>query len=232
MSLPGRRHPNDWNVAPPLNIDLSPRRGAEASPRNRTPDHWLPRNRGSPAPSRGQQSVVSKRVAYSRDRNDDESESQELSLSEEEPSHSGNHLTSAKSTKRTVVRAERSGNGSSRLVARREQRGSGNGGLSWFEQLLPECLLNATAPITGYESRLESDVEDDEYEILERQRMKRNKRVRRRLVAFILIGAAVSAFMYSQGRWFRRPSVRATAMSGLQRLESGLSKSIKETIGK
>lgn len=105
--------------------------------------------------------------------------------------------------------------------------------LSWYERLMPECFLTMTSPITGYESRLDSDVEDDdEYEILERQRLKRNKRVRRRLLTLVLLAAAASAFMYSQGRLFRKVGVRAT-MSGLKhRLEDGLSKSIQETMGK
>lgn len=128
----------------------------------------------------------------------------------------------------------RNNNQQQRVNITRRQRRSNNNcqQLNWYERLMPECVLSMTAPITGYENRLDSDVEEDEYEILERQRIKRNRKVRRRLLTLVLIAAAASAFMYSQGRLFRRVGVRAT-MTGLQnRLEHGLSKSIQDTMGK
>lgn len=104
--------------------------------------------------------------------------------------------------------------------------------LTWYDRMMPDFLLNLTAPITGYESRLDSDIDDEEYEILERQRLKRNRRVRRRLLALILIATATTAFLYSRGRIFRRAGVKAAASTLKQRIEGGLARSIQETMGK
>lgn len=104
--------------------------------------------------------------------------------------------------------------------------------LSWYERLLPECFLNLSAPITGYEDRLESDIDDEEYEILERQRLKRNKRIRRRLLTVMLIATAAGVFMYTRGRMFRKVGVKAAMNTMKHRLEDGFAKSIQETMGK
>ena len=104
--------------------------------------------------------------------------------------------------------------------------------LSWYERLMPEFVLNMTAPITGYESRLESDIEDEEYEILERERLRRNRRVRRRLLTLVLLATAASVFMYTRGRIGQRVGVKAAVSSMKHRLEEGLAKSIHDTMGK
>lgn len=113
-------------------------------------------------------------------------------------------------------------------TSRTEELGPKGNQLSWYERMMPECLLTMTSPITGYEARLDSDVDESEYDILERQRQKRNKRVRRRLITLILIAAAASAFAYSQGHLFRRMGVRATMTDLTHRLETGLAKSVKK----
>jgi len=97
---------------------------------------------------------------------------------------------------------------------------------------MPEFVLNMTAPITGYESRLESDIEDEEYEILERERLRRNRRVRRRLLTLVLLATAASVFMYTRGRIGQRVGVKAAVSSMKHRLEEGLAKSIHDTMGK
>lgn len=97
---------------------------------------------------------------------------------------------------------------------------------------MPECILNMSSPITGYEGRLDSDVDDEEYEILERQRLKRNRRVRRRLLTLMLIATAASVFFYTRGRMFRKVGVKAAMSSMKHRIEDGLAKSIQETMGK
>lgn len=104
--------------------------------------------------------------------------------------------------------------------------------LTWFERMMPECILTMTAPLTGYESRLDSDVEDDEYEILERHRLKSNRRVRRRLLTLMLLAGAAGFFMYYRGRMVRKMGVKAAVSSMKHRLEDGLAKSIQETMGK
>lgn len=97
---------------------------------------------------------------------------------------------------------------------------------------MPECLLSMSAPITGYETRLDSDVEDDEFELLERQRLKRNRRVRRRLLTLILVAAVAAGLMYSRGRMMRRTGIKAAASTLKNRIEDGLSKAVHDTMGK
>lgn len=101
--------------------------------------------------------------------------------------------------------------------------------MSWYERLMPEFLLSLTSPITGYESRLDSDVEDEiederDYEILETQRLRRNRGIRRRLAGFLLIAAAASAFMYTRGRLSRRMGVHAAVSSVAGKIESGINR--------
>lgn len=97
-------------------------------------------------------------------------------------------------------------------------------GLCWYERLMPEFLLNMTSPITGYENSIDSDVEDDEYEILERQRVKRNRRIRRRLAGLLLVAAAATAFVYARGRMGRRLGVQAAVNTMAGKIENGISK--------
>lgn len=104
--------------------------------------------------------------------------------------------------------------------------------LAWYDRLMPDFVLNMTAPLTGYESRLDSDIDDDEYEILERQRLKRNRRIRRRLLTLVLLASAGALFMYSRGKLMRKGSVKAAVSTMKHRLEDGLAKSIQETMGK
>lgn len=104
--------------------------------------------------------------------------------------------------------------------------------LSWYERLLPEFLLNLSAPITGYEDRLDLDTDEEDFEILERQRLKRNKRIRRRLLTVMLIATAAGVFMYTKGRMFRKVGVKAAMNTMKHRIEGGLAKSIQETMGK
>lgn len=104
--------------------------------------------------------------------------------------------------------------------------------LAWYERLMPDFFLNMTAPLTGYEPILDSDVEDEEYEILERQRLKRNRRIRRRLITMMLLAGAAGLFMYYRGRVLRRVGVRAAMCTMKHRIEDGLAKSIHETMGK
>lgn len=104
--------------------------------------------------------------------------------------------------------------------------------LSWYERLLPEFLLNLSAPITGYEDRLDLDTNEEDFEILERQRLKRNKRIRRRLLTVMLIATAAGVFMYTKGRMFRKVGVKAAVNTMKHRIEGGLAKSIQETMGK
>lgn len=91
--------------------------------------------------------------------------------------------------------------------------------MTWYERLIPEFFLNLTAPVTGYENSLEPDIEDHEYEILERQRLRRNRRIRRRLFAVFVIVAAASAYMYSKGRLPKRGGVQAAMSSVAHRIE-------------
>lgn len=105
--------------------------------------------------------------------------------------------------------------------------------LAWYERLLPECVLAMSSPITGYETRLDSDVDQQEYEILERERLRRNRRIRRRLATLLLVAGAASAVMYlANGRLFRRAGVRAGVSTFKHRLEDGLSRTIHDTLGK
>lgn len=101
-------------------------------------------------------------------------------------------------------------------------------GLAWYERLIPDFFLNMTAPVTGYENRLESDVEEDEYEILERQRLKRNRRIRRRLFALVAVAAAATAFFYYRGKLPKKSGVQAAMSSMAHRLESGISKKMHD----
>lgn len=99
---------------------------------------------------------------------------------------------------------------------------------------MPEFILNLSAPITGYENRLDSDVEDEDYEILERQRLKRNRRIRRRLLTVMLVATTVGVFMYTRGRMFRagRMGIKGAVNTMKHRLEGGLAKTVAETMGK
>lgn len=100
-------------------------------------------------------------------------------------------------------------------------------GLRWYDRLIPEFMLNMTAPITGYERQVESDYEDDdEFEILERQRLRRNRRIRRRLLALVIAAAAATAFFYSKGKLPKKNGVQAAVSSVAQRIEDGISKKI------
>lgn len=104
--------------------------------------------------------------------------------------------------------------------------------LAWYDRLMPDFVLNMTAPLTGYESRLDSDVDDDEYDILERQRLKRNRRIRRRLLTLVLLATAGAVFMYTRGKVMRKVGVKVAVSNMKHRIEDGLAKSIQETMGK
>lgn len=104
----------------------------------------------------------------------------------------------------------------------------------WYDCLLPDCVLELTSPLTGYEARIDPGVGDDEYDILERERLRRNIRIRRRLLTVMLVAAAAGAFYYARGRWIRsyRPTDVRTAMSSMARkLEDGLSKTMIDKMG-
>lgn len=98
--------------------------------------------------------------------------------------------------------------------------------LSWYERLMPEFLLNMTAPLTGYESRLDSDIDDDDYEILERQRLRRNRRIRRRMLVLALVATVASVALAMRGKFVRKTGVKAVIGEMKHRLEDGLSKTI------
>lgn len=118
-------------------------------------------------------------------------------------------------------------------VATYRRSSSGNpSDLAWYDHLMPDFLLNMTAPLTGYESRLDSDVEDDEYDILERQRLKRNRRIRRRLLTLLFLASAGAVFMYTRGKIMRKVGVKVAVSNMKHRIEDGLAKSIQETMGK
>lgn len=97
--------------------------------------------------------------------------------------------------------------------------------LNWYERLLPECLLNITAPITGYEARLDSDIDEDEYDILERNRLKRNKRIRRRLMTVMLGAIAGAAFLAYKGNF--RPKTGGVK-AAVDSVKHGIQKSIHD----
>lgn len=128
--------------------------------------------------------------------------------------------------------------GGPRLISRSHEyvvSSSGNYGqrLAWYERILPECVLAMSSPITGYETRLEADVDDEEYAILERERIRRNRRIRRRIATLLLVAGAASAVMYlANGRLFRRAAVKAGVNSFKHRLEDGLTRTIHDTLGK
>lgn len=101
-----------------------------------------------------------------------------------------------------------------------------------------------TAPITGYETALdeiEDELNDEELELLERQRFRRNRRIRRRLLAIVLVASLASAYFIYRGRapspgllgMRRAPQgVRETIGEMAHRFEDGLSKTIHDTMGK
>lgn len=104
----------------------------------------------------------------------------------------------------------------------------------WYDRLLPDYVLELTSPLTGYEARVDPDVGDEEYYILERERVRRNERIRRRLLTVMLVAAAAGAFYYARGRWIRscRPTDVRNAMSSMARkIEDGLSKSMIDKMG-
>lgn len=101
--------------------------------------------------------------------------------------------------------------------------------VAWYERFLPEFVLNVTAPLTGYENQLDSDIEDEidnqhEFELLERQRLRRNGRIRRRLAGFLLVAAAASALIYARGRITRRLGVHAAVSSVAGKIENGINR--------
>lgn len=104
--------------------------------------------------------------------------------------------------------------------------------LTWYDRLMPDFVLNMTAPLTGYESRLNLDVEDEEYEILERERLRRNRRIRRRLLTLMFLATAGAVVMYTRGKLMRKVGVKLAVNNMKHRIEDGLVKSIHETMGK
>lgn len=128
----------------------------------------------------------------------------------------------------------------SRHVSRRAVASNQDGndrssvGLTWYERLMPSFMLNMTAPLTGYENEVShSDIEDDEeYAVLDRSRIKRNRRIRRRLVTIMFLAAAASLLIYTRGRVLKKVGVKAAVTSMKQRIEDGLAKTVQETMGK
>lgn len=105
--------------------------------------------------------------------------------------------------------------------------------LAWYERLLPECVLAMSSPLTGYETALEPDVADEEYEILERERVRRNRRIRKRLLTLLFMAGAATAFVYvANGRLFRKVAVKASVNTIKHRFEDGLVRTIHDTMGK
>jgi len=107
---------------------------------------------------------------------------------------------------------------------------------------MPEFLLRMTSPLTGYETALdhiEEELNDEELELLERQRFRRNRRIRRRVLTVCLVAGLASAYFIYRGRGsngsflgFRRSPVRGTIGEMAHRVEEGLSKTIHDTMGK
>lgn len=146
-----------------------------------------------------------------------------------------------------TVQVERSGQAS---AAERRAAAARDLGLTWYERLMPECLLGLTAPITGYESdaaaalrRARPRASQLELDLLERQRLSRNRRIRRRLVALLLVASLASAFFVYRGRASqpggglfgarRAPQgVRQVVGEMAHRFEDGLSRTIHDTMGK
>lgn len=132
-------------------------------------------------------------------------------------------------------RAARRLDGSWAAVALRSAARRGADELSWYERLLPECLLSLTAPLTGYERQSDmGHLNERECAILERERLRRNRRVRRRLVLILAVASIASAYFFYRGRVpMRRPQgVRGTINEVAHRIEDGLSKTFHDTVGK
>lgn len=108
--------------------------------------------------------------------------------------------------------------------------------LNWYERLMPECILNMTAPLTGYEVELveahRRDLDDEQLEHLELLRFERNRKVRRRLLTLMLVAGAISVAFYMRGRVIRKTGVRAALGEMKHRIEDGLSKTLHDTMGK
>jgi hypothetical protein len=136
---------------------------------------------------------------------------------------------------RHVSISTRSQNGAGRSTTQRQVTVTSDGchspPLTWYERMMPECLLTLTAPITGYEHQLETrpDMDPIECEILERERIRRNRRIRRRVLTIVVAASLASAYFIWRGRIpGRRPGVRGAITS----VADGLSKSIHDTMGK
>lgn len=222
-----------------VSIARSSRGGGSSSP-------TTPPQGGRQRSSRVRRSTpVARKSASSRRQNINRSSAltdEEEFADEMSPMNSNNNINSSSGSRSRSARGRRSrmqadietNNGRTRRTATLSttEANTNPDGLSWYERLLPEFLLSLSAPITGYEDRLDSDIDDEEYEILERQRLKRNKRIRRRLFTVMLIATAAGAFIYTRGRMFRKVGVKAAMSTMKHRLEDGFAKSIQETMGK
>lgn len=114
--------------------------------------------------------------------------------------------------------------------------------LSWYERLMPECVLNVTAPLTGYETQLDSressELDEHELELLERQRLKRNRKIRRRLLTIMLVASIATTFFVMRGRGMLRGAggraggVKAALGEFTHRIEDGFGKKLHDTLGK
>lgn len=115
--------------------------------------------------------------------------------------------------------------------------------LSWYERLMPECLLSITAPITGYSGQSFHEMSysssanssrnsanrysQQELAELERQRLRRNRRIRRRLLAIFLAASLASAYFIYRGRG----TITGGGLFGGFRRSGGPISGVRQTIG-
>lgn len=207
--------------------------GRKSATRNRRPTPIVRARRSTAASRRAAGAAEAEEEEQVVESYSDDEETQDQEGNSEQRAHTKYSTTQRRNPDGSTT-TKRSRRVSRRAVAAGRAAGESSTGLSWYERIMPNFMLNMTAPLTGYENEVaDSDVdEDEEYAILDRSRIKRNRRIRRRLVTFMLLAAAASLFMYTRGRLLKKVGVRAAVCSMKQRIEDGLSKTVQETMGK